>query len=95
MTDGDNTKSAWKEPRDCVNNPSCASELDARTLATCTNIENAGIKIYTIRLIDGNADLLRDCASSEEMYYDVQDASALAGVFDAIGSEIASLHLAQ
>jgi Flp pilus assembly protein TadG len=95
MTDGENTKSAWKEPRDCVNNASCASELDARTLATCTNIKNAGIKIYTIRLIDGNADLLRDCASSEEMYYDVQDAGALAGVFNAIGSEIASLHLAQ
>jgi hypothetical protein len=27
------------------------------------------------------------------MYYDVQDASQLSGVFNAIGAEIASLHL--
>jgi hypothetical protein len=29
------------------------------------------------------------------MYYDVDDASQLSGVFSAIGSEIASLHLSR
>src|SRR5690606_20416813 len=44
MTDGDNTKSVWKEPGDCMNNASCVSELDARTLAVCDNIKDEGIK---------------------------------------------------
>src|SRR5690606_30874305 len=95
MTDGYNTKNIQMEPNACnTNGPTCPV-IDERMTQVCTNIKEAGIKIYTIRLIDGNADLLRDCASSEEMYYDVQDAGALAGVFNAIGSEIASLHLAQ
>jgi hypothetical protein len=29
------------------------------------------------------------------MYYDVQDASQLSGVFSSIGAEIASLHLSK
>jgi NAD-dependent dihydropyrimidine dehydrogenase PreA subunit len=95
MTDGDNTKSVWKEPQDCINNASCASELDERTLQACTNIKAAGVQIFTIRLINGNANLLRSCATNEGMYHEVQSAGALAGVFNAIGAEIASLHLSK
>jgi hypothetical protein len=95
MTDGDNTKSIWKEPRDCLNNASCISELDGRTLQACTNIKAAGVQIFTIRLIQGNANLLRSCATNEGMYHEVQSAGALAGVFNSIGAEIASLHLSK
>lgn len=95
MTDGYNTKNVQKEPNACnTNGPTCPV-VDARMSQVCTKIKNAGIKIYTIRLIDGNADLLRDCASSTDMYYDVQSAGELASVFGAIGSKIASLHLAK
>jgi hypothetical protein len=89
MTDGNNTRSRYAQ---CPATGPCAA-IDDRMALTCTNIKNAAIKIYTIRLVDGNADLLRNCATSPSMYYDVQDASQLSSVFNAIGAEIASLHL--
>ena len=61
----------------------------------CNAIKAAGIKIYTIRVINGNASLLQSCASSPSMYYDVDDAAQLSSVFNAIGSQIANLHLSQ
>jgi Flp pilus assembly protein TadG len=93
LTDGDNTQSRFS---------SSESSINARTTATCNNIKalkNANdepyIKIYTIRVINGNANLLKSCATNESMYYDVQNAAQLSGVFSAIGSEIANLHLAK
>jgi hypothetical protein len=90
MTDGDNTRSRYYA---CSTSGTCP--IDARTSAVCTNIKNAGIKIYSIRLIDGNADLIRNCATNPTMYYDVQDAGQLSAVFNSIGAEIASLHLSK
>jgi hypothetical protein len=86
LSDGDNTRNRFGDSGNTMNN---------RTASVCTNIKDAGIKIYTVRLIDGNASLLRDCATSPGMYYDVDNASQLSGIFNAIGSEIASLHLSR
>ncbi len=86
LSDGDNTRSRHS---------STTTTINTRTSSVCTNIKNAGIKIYTIRLIDGNATVLRNCASDPSMYYDVQNASQLSEVFNAIGGQIASLHLSQ
>jgi Flp pilus assembly protein TadG len=86
MTDGDNTQNRFGDS---------TSTMNTRTSTACTNIKAAGIKIYTIRLISGNATLLQNCASSSSMYFDVQDASQLAAVFNAIGSQIANLHLSK
>lgn len=95
MTDGYNTKNILMHPDACnTNGPTCPV-IDDRMEEVCDNIKTAGIKIYTIRLIAGNADLLRDCATDPNMYYDVQNAGQLASVFGAIGSQIASLHLAK
>ena len=69
--------------------------IDARTKLTCDNVKQADIKLYTIRVIDGNADLLRNCATNPTMYYDVQDASQLNVVFNTIASNLASLRLAK
>jgi hypothetical protein len=66
-----------------------------RTRAVCANIKASGIKIYSVRVIDGNASLLRDCATEPGMYYDVQQASQLSSVFSAIGSSLVNLHLAK
>ncbi len=93
LTDGDNTQNRFT---------STESSINARTTAACNNIKalkdaegKPYIKIYTIRVINGNADLLRNCATETSMYYDVQNATQLSGVFSAIGSEIANLHLAK
>jgi Flp pilus assembly protein TadG len=91
MTDGNNTRSRYEQSCPVPTGP-CPT-LDAQTAATCTNIKAANIKLYTVRLIDGNATLLQNCATNPGMYYNVQDASQLSSVFSAIGAEIASLHL--
>ena len=79
LTDGDNTQ-AWKNS----NNTNITSQtaIDARTTLVCSNIKAANIKLYTIRVINGNASLLRDCATNPNMYYDVQQAGEL-NVFSA------------
>ena len=87
LTDGDNTENRWGN-----NN---GGAIDARTSAACTNAKAAGFRIYTIRVINGNATLLRNCATDPSMYYDVDSASELESVFNAIGGQLASLHLSQ
>ena len=73
-----------------------------RTRNTCNNIRNLTkadgshlIKVYTIRLMDGDDDLLRDCATTTDMFKPVENANELSAVFSSIGAEIANLHLAR
>lgn len=86
LTDGDNTDNRWDES---------TSTINQRTTTACNNIKAQGILIYTIRVINGNGSLLQSCATTPSMYYDVQDASQLSSVFNAIGSQIANLHLSK
>lgn len=86
LTDGDNTQNRFTTNQ---------TQIDARTELACTNVKNEHIRVYTIRVIDGNADLLRNCATSSSFYYDVTNASQLNPVFEAIGNEIAAIRLTQ
>ena len=81
LTDGVNTENRWT-----TNSVS----IDARALEACAQIKAAGIQLFTVRVIDGNANLLRTCASSPEMFYDVDDAKELTSVFDKISSSVKS-----
>lgn len=95
MTDGYNTKNIWKEPNACpTNGPECP-DIDPRTTLACDNIKAAGIQIYTVRLINGNETLLKNCATSPGMYFDVKSTSGLTDAFKKIASQIASLHLSK
>ena len=93
LTDGNNTENRFSQTE---------SSINARTSAACDNIKalkdangKPYIKIYTIRVINGNAALLQGCATDLSMYYDVQNADQLTIVFNAIGSQIANLHLSK
>jgi Flp pilus assembly protein TadG len=86
MTDGMNTKNRWSTN---------ASEIDARTRLVCSGIKAAGIKLYTIRVIEGNASLLRDCASSPDMYFEVTQASQMSAVFSEIASRVSTLRISR
>jgi len=86
LTDGDNTQNRWS---------STQSVIDARTDKVCTNAKADNIKLYTIRVIDGNASLLRSCATKPDMYYEVAQASQLNGVFTAIAQSLANLRIAK
>jgi Flp pilus assembly protein TadG len=86
LTDGTNTQNRWS---------STASVIDARTQKVCDNAKADNIKLYTVRVIDGNASLLKGCASKPEMYYEVQQAVQLNSVFSAIAQNLANLRIAK
>jgi Flp pilus assembly protein TadG len=97
MTDGVNTQSRFSSNQNSIN---------GRTQETCDNIKalpqntannppTPAIKVWSIRLIDGNEALLKSCATNATMYINVTDPNQLDGVFGAIGTEIASLHLSK
>ena len=86
LTDGTNTQNRWA---------SSDSQIDPRTALACTNAKNANIKIYTVRVIDGDKTLLRNCASKPTMYYEVNQASELNSVFSSIAQNLARLRIAK
>jgi hypothetical protein len=86
LTDGENTQNRFT---------SSTSSIDSRTEKVCTNAKAANIKVYTVRVIDGNATLLRGCATKPEMFYDVDDASELNSVFASIAQNLANLRIAR
>lgn len=86
LTDGDNTQNRWT---------SSGSSIDARTTKACDNIKAANIKLYTVRVINGDAALLKACATSATMYFDVQQASQLNSVFSSIAQNLANLRIAK
>jgi hypothetical protein len=96
LTDGDNTQDAFTHSWGCGGSVS-AAPIDTRTRAACGAVKTAGVRVYTVRLISGNAGLLRDCASTGKdgnaLYFDVQNTAALNGVFQQIVSEILGTRL--
>jgi von Willebrand factor type A domain len=86
LTDGQNTQNRWS---------STQSVIDARTEKVCTNAKADNIKIYTVRVIDGNQTLLKNCATKPNMYYEVAQASDLNGVFASIAQNLANLRIAK
>ncbi|MEQ8299358.1 MAG: pilus assembly protein [Parvibaculaceae bacterium] len=86
LTDGDNTRSRWG---------SSQSTMDARTSLVCANIKAAGVLVYSVRVIDGNATLIRNCATQPSMYYSVSSASDLTSVFASIAQSLSNLRISQ
>jgi hypothetical protein len=84
LTDGDNTQNRWS---------SSQSSIDARTNKVCDNVKAANIRVYTVRVIDGNGTLLKSCASKPTMYYDVDQAIELTSVFGSIAQNLANLRI--
>jgi Flp pilus assembly protein TadG len=86
LTDGDNTQNAWTTSK---------YQIDQRTTAACNDIKTASrkVKLYTIRVLDGDASLLRNCATSASMFFDVSTASQLDAVFRKIADEISAIRL--
>jgi Flp pilus assembly protein TadG len=84
LTDGLNTENRWSKD---------AGEIDKRTEKVCNTIKSDKIKLYTIRVIEGNEKVLRDCASEPSMYFSVNQASELKAVFDKIAADLTTLRL--
>lgn len=88
LTDGDNTMNH-------VNGAVSQStgQIDTKTLASCTAAKDFGVEVFTIRLVDGNADLLKKCASSSVNYFDVQNAGQLGQAFKSIVDAISGTRI--
>jgi hypothetical protein len=86
LTDGDNTQNRWT---------SSSSSINARTQKACDNIKAAGIKVYTVRVVNGNESLLQSCATKPSMYYNVSAASQLNGVFTSIADNLEKLRVVE
>ena len=86
LTDGQNTQNRFT---------TVPSQIDARTGTVCDNIKKANIKLYTVRVIEGNAPLLQGCATADNMFFDVQAASELKGVFASIAASLSGARLAK
>lgn len=84
MTDGMNTRNRWT---------STDTQIDARTRAACQSAKDTDIVVYTVRFMEGNEALLRDCASDPGMYYNVTNVSQLLPAFQDIGQRIMKLRL--
>lgn len=86
LTDGENTQNRFT---------TTGSQIDARTKLACQSAKDAGIKIYTVRVINGDRTLLQNCATTTSMYYEVSSASQLTPVFQQIAREISQVRLTQ
>lgn len=67
--------------------------VDDRQRDLCEAIKDADIEIYVVRFRNGNEDLMRDCASGDDHFFNADNAQELAEAFDAIGSGIGQLRL--
>jgi hypothetical protein len=62
---------------------------------TCTNVKNAGITLYTVLMIEGNETLLKNCATDQGKFFKVTAANQIITVFEAIGTQLANLHISK
>jgi hypothetical protein len=72
------------------------NELNDRTTDVCDNIKDEGIVLYTITFqVTSNSirDLMRDCASEDDNYFDSPSDAELEAAFRAIGQELSNLRI--
>jgi Flp pilus assembly protein TadG len=86
MTDGENTKNRWNE---------ASAQIDVRTRMACDSVKDTGILLYVVRFMEGDQSLLRNCASSPDMFFDVQRIDQLKPAFEAIAAQISRIRLTQ
>jgi Flp pilus assembly protein TadG len=85
LTDGDNTRNRFTAD---------AHEIDARTRLACRAVKREGVTVFTIRVVEGNRSLLRECASTPDRYHEVGNASEIQPVFRRILNEIKGIRIA-
>lgn len=83
LSDGENTRNGHGDSKNTIN---------TRNKQACTNAKAAGIYVYTILLVDGDKNLLTQCASPSGFEL-VEDAAKLLTTFRTIGAKITKLRL--
>ena len=71
-------------------------ELDSRLSEVCTNIKATGVLVYTITFqVDSNTiqNLMRNCATDSNKYFNSPSGDELESAFRAIGAELSNLRI--
>ena len=74
------------------------AELDRRTALVCENAKAAGIRVYTILLMETSTravNLMQGCATSPDLYFNSPSAAELQGVFTAIATDLSNLRISK
>jgi Flp pilus assembly protein TadG len=87
LTDGDNTQSRY------ASGSNAAAQIDPRAQMACNAVKAAGITLFTVRVIEGNQTLLRNCATNPSMYFNVTSSGGIGDAFKAITSMIKRMRL--
>jgi Flp pilus assembly protein TadG len=98
MTDGVNTMhsyyTAYGPTADHDIGP---SDLNERFAEVCENMKDQGITLYTITFAGGvnenTKEYYRNCATSEDQYYDAPSQDDLIDVFETISRELSNLYI--
>jgi hypothetical protein len=97
VTDGENTQNRWYgKDNNCKTGTSETRKIDERTKLACDDAKAKGIKVMTIRLLEGDRNLLRECASvvtdpkspfyndGKPLFFNVEGNGELSGAFQTI-----------
>jgi hypothetical protein len=90
LSDGLNTQNRFAGDGSNAN-----SAVDKRMALACTNAKDAKIRIYTVLVMAGNSDVLRNCATDTQKYFELTTAGQIVTAFNSIAIELANLHLSR
>ena len=65
---------------------------------TCSNIKSAGITLYTVQVNttgDPTQNFLKTCASTPDKFVELKSANQMMATFNAIGTSLSNLRIAQ
>ena len=94
MTDGENTKSP--NSSDGAHYSNDVSQADQYTEELCDEIKAQDIILYTVafEITDSNTlDMIEDCATDSDSFFNADDPDALSDAFEAIGASLTELAL--
>jgi Flp pilus assembly protein TadG len=86
FSDGMNTRDRWYQTQ---------QPIDNRQALLCANAKAAGITIYTVLVNAGFSQVMKDCASKPEFYFEITGANQTIAAFNAIGTSLTKLRLAE
>ena len=78
--------------------PQAEAEQNVRTSLVCDRIKATGIRVYTILLMENNSDvreMMRDCATTPQMFFDTPSTADLEAAFRQIAAELSNLRLSR
>jgi hypothetical protein len=98
MTDGDNTENGtYSSYWFTAKNNMSVTKFNNRFAETCEDLKDKGVTVYTVtftsNINSATKDFYRNCASSEDHYFDAPSQSELIETFERIARELSNLHI--